>query len=369
MNRFSVWRHYEYPECLQSLGHRIIIEKRKLAYEIQRLSQNSESAGSNFAILSTSLLVLRLQMVLPQFDEIDDQRDVVLSLVRRSIGPGDLGAALMMQEILLLQIARDLTESRARVVTEMGAYFEMHTDFEQRLRGSYGAEIPFIPAVHYLSSLTGSYSVLEAAPHRYRSSREKDLLGRSLLHIAAESNWTDKVQILLDDWGCSINDVDAFGHSSLHIASNNRSTDMVETLLRNGAKSTATNDGWQPLHFAIANEDESVVSLLLARDEVDPNAGNGRRMIPLCYAARRGNNEIVKLLLAKGGIDPDLKDMGGRTALSRAAENGHKAIVMQLLCTGLVDAMLPIWYARCNGHEEITSLLVEYFYAMIAKNK
>jgi ankyrin repeat protein len=362
VNRFTGRGGHEYTECLRSLRHRISIEKDKLAYELQTLWQNSEFAASNFAILSISLLVLRLQMVLPQFDEINDQpqRDVVLSLVRQSIGPDDLGAALMMQEILLLQIARDPTESRTRVVTEMGAYFEMHTDFEQRLRSSYGADIPFIPAVHYLSILTGSYSVLEAAPHRYRSSREKDLLGRSPLHIAAESNWTDKVQILLDDWGCSINDVDAFGRSSLHIACSNRSTDMVETLLRNGAKSTVTNDGWQPLHFAIANEDKSVVKLLLASDDVDPNGGNNCHLIPLCYAAKRGNVEIVKLLLAKDGIDPDQEDMVGRTALSHAAERGNKAIVMRLLSTGLVDAGPLVWYARINGHEEITRLLLEY---------
>lgn len=46
---------------------------------------------------------------------------------------------------------------------------------------------------------------------------------------------------------------------------------------------------------------------------------------------KNGHETVVKLLLAKKDVDPDFKDKDNRTPLSWAAENGHEAMVKLLL--------------------------------------
>ncbi|PQE07340.1 hypothetical protein CJF32_00005221 [Rutstroemia sp. NJR-2017a WRK4] len=88
----------------------------------------------------------------------------------------------------------------------------------------------------------------------------------------------------------------------------------------------------------------------------------------LSWAAGSGYDEVVSLLFAKDSIDPDLKDLKySRTPLSWAAENGHEAVVKLLLETGKVDvnskdskySRTPLWWAAESGHEAVVKLLLE----------
>jgi hypothetical protein len=86
--------------------------------------------------------------------------------------------------------------------------------------------------------------------------------------------------------------------------------------------------------------------------------------IPLLWAAESGKSSVVDLLLAIDDADPNLEDYNGRTSLSWATRNGHDAIVRLLLDTGKVDAdskdnggRTPLLWAAGRGHDAVVRLL------------
>jgi len=51
---------------------------------------------------------------------------------------------------------------------------------------------------------------------------------------------------------------------------------------------------------------------------------------PLSYAARYGKQTVVRLLLERDDIDMNLQDNDGRTPLSWAVESGYEAVAKLL---------------------------------------
>ncbi|KAN0079114.1 Ankyrin repeat-containing domain protein [Elaphomyces granulatus] len=89
--------------------------------------------------------------------------------------------------------------------------------------------------------------------------------------------------------------------------------------------------GLTPLSWASGNGYDTVVSLLLGNDGVDPDLNDGQYgRTPLSWAAGCGHEAVVKLLLETGRIEVNSKDNNDRTPLSGAAENGHEAVVKLL---------------------------------------
>jgi ankyrin repeat protein len=116
------------------------------------------------------------------------------------------------------------------------------------------------------------------------------------------------------------------------------------------------------LVWAAIYVDEETVSLMLAKNELDPNLEGNEGKSPLVHSARRGSEVIVKALLTIDGLKIDSQDKGGRTALSYAAEGGHISIVEQLIYTGKVNVnstdlagLTPLSFA---ANEEITKILI-----------
>jgi hypothetical protein len=53
---------------------------------------------------------------------------------------------------------------------------------------------------------------------------------------------------------------------------------------------------WTLLALAVGNGHETLVKLLLARDDVDPDSKSYSGPTPLCWASRNGHQAVVKLL-------------------------------------------------------------------------
>jgi ankyrin repeat protein len=120
------------------------------------------------------------------------------------------------------------------------------------------------------------------------------------------------------------------------------------------------------LKCAMNTENETVVRLLVLRDDINVNLKNKYNQMPLFWAAERGHKAVVKLLLKTGKVDVDSKDIRYRTPLVLAAEGGHEAVVKLLLETGKVDVdskdindRTPLSLAAEGGHEAVVKLLLK----------
>ena len=137
-------------------------------------------------------------------------------------------------------------------------------------------------------------------------------------------------------------------------------------LARDDINPDLKNDSGQTLLLlAASNGHEAVVSLLLARDNINPNSKDKDGQTPLLLAAWNGHEAVVSLLLARDNINPNSKDIDGQTPLSLAASNGREAVVSLLLARDDINPDLknnsgqtPLSLAASNGHESVVSLLL-----------
>ncbi|EJP62020.1 ankyrin repeat protein [Beauveria bassiana ARSEF 2860] len=95
--------------------------------------------------------------------------------------------------------------------------------------------------------------------------------------------------------------------------------------------------GLTALSAASRNGHESVVRLLLADPDVNPNHQDGLSRTPLTWASTRGHVAAVQALLSHEGVDADHRDWNGDTPLASAAKNGHVDVVELLLAHARVD--------------------------------
>jgi ankyrin repeat protein len=127
--------------------------------------------------------------------------------------------------------------------------------------------------------------------------------------------------------------------------------------------------GQTPLAWASWNGYDTVVNVLLAKAEIDPDLEDSQYGLTLLsWAAKEGHEAVVKLLLETGKVGVDSKDSEcGRTPLSWAANSGYEALVKLLLESDKVDVdskdsecgRTPLSWAAENGHEAVVKLLLE----------
>ena len=120
------------------------------------------------------------------------------------------------------------------------------------------------------------------------------------------------------------------------------------------------------LSWAITEEFEVVVELILKIGHVDINSQNNQGRTLLWQAAEKGFEAIIAQLVKRGDVHTNTKDLRGRTVLSWAAENGNKTLVDLLVERDDIDAdsndkdgQTPLSWAARNGHEAVVELLVE----------
>ena len=93
------------------------------------------------------------------------------------------------------------------------------------------------------------------------------LHGQSLLHFAAEYNYSHLGFYILEENLESVSDTDEHGWSPLHTAVYHNSVDMALLLIEMGASMfVKTNDKFTPMHYA---EDELIISILACAAEAE----------------------------------------------------------------------------------------------------
>ncbi|KAK8130633.1 hypothetical protein PG999_003013 [Apiospora kogelbergensis] len=165
--------------------------------------------------------------------------------------------------------------------------------------------------------------------------------GGTLLSLAASEGHGGVVEVLLRTWKIDINAI--YGeYTALSLA--------------------ASKGRWS---------DKSVVTVLLAEPDIDPNKKNGDGTTPLTIAAEENDLTFVRELLA-AGADPNTRDNMGRTPLHRAiipyhvTYEGHAANVIKELLglTGIdpdpvnFEGRTPISLAAERGHGELVDVFI-----------
>ena len=111
---------------------------------------------------------------------------------------------------------------------------------------------------------------------------------------------------------------------------------------------------------------DTVVKLLLQKNDVKANSKDGQGGTPLWWAAYEGHEAVVRLLLEREDVQTDQKDKNGSTPLREATVWGHEKVVRLLLERKDVQADFRDAYDRsvlsmavAGGHEVIVQLLLE----------
>jgi len=130
------------------------------------------------------------------------------------------------------------------------------------------------------------------------SLRNRCISGKTILHIAAQFNYFDLVERLLnvvdiDGNLLSPNTRDSGGATALHLTNN---TDVIGLLLEYGAKVNSRDlDGNTPLHVMCQNGSLEAIRLLVSR-QADLVAENNEKVMPVHSAAERGHTEVIQAL-------------------------------------------------------------------------
>ncbi|MDD5456111.1 MAG: ankyrin repeat domain-containing protein [Candidatus Margulisbacteria bacterium] len=131
------------------------------------------------------------------------------------------------------------------------------------------------------------------------------------------------------------------GQTVLYMAVNKSDKELLTMLLAREDldPNIRNNDGCTPLYEAVSQKDEGMVDLLIADRRCDLNISNNSGVTPLMLAAGTldGKGILLKLIIA--GADPDAKDNKGETALMYAVRHGDDDMRQILIIAG-ADAQL-----------------------------
>lgn len=132
-----------------------------------------------------------------------------------------------------------------------------------------------------------------------------DELGSPGVVFALRIESYEAAAVLIDSPKLLVNAANPQGETALMMACLRGQQTLAARLLQRGAD--LNRDGWSPLHYAAAGEDERMVVWLLQRGAaVNATAPNGNT--PLMMAAQTGASASVEILLAKGA---DVKRLNG----------------------------------------------------------
>lgn len=154
------------------------------------------------------------------------------------------------------------------------------------------------------------------------------------------------------------------GATPLLLAARIGEAGLVKSLLARGADpARADAEGWTALHWAVHENREAVVRVLLDHDAAaGVNTPDTAGSTPLLLAAEAGSEVLVRLLLERGA-DKDAVNRDGLSALTLAATGGHAAVLQILLDVGArVDMADPhsraaLTWAAQRGHVTWATLL------------
>ena len=175
--------------------------------------------------------------------------------------------------------------------------------------------------------------------------------GKTSLHILFQMKWFAMIATRFLERDCSpnyLNKEEIFQEaidlaqaceigSLLHLACLYGSVRIVEFFLGSSYCTVAAvnkpdANGDTPLHIAARRNMVSIVEMLLACQDVDPNAKNAGGETALITACSSDCFECTQILLTIQGCDLNKQDNEGNTALHVAVHHGNSDLVRILLC-------------------------------------
>jgi len=157
----------------------------------------------------------------------------------------------------------------------------------------------------------------------------QDTDGSSLIHSAVSGNSISAVRILVDA-GVNPNLADKQGNTPLHLAISNHNEDMVTYLLNNGADKNAkvVDSQMTPLMVAVTWQAYDIVGRLVEAG-VDVNIPDKNKQTPLHKAVNIGDERLVRTLIAHHADILARDDVGRTPAL--VAKTLSRAVIQKLL--------------------------------------
>ncbi len=200
------------------------------------------------------------------------------------------------------------------------------------------------------------------------SSYSVDYIGRTALHVAAENNAIQMVNVLQSPSTdmSDIDQLDIFGRSPLYLSIQAGHTELVRKLLSLGGKDQREDIELRGLYtLAAESGNVALVRILLLAFGGLGMAPDSVKSAGLIAAASSGDLETVQLFVA-ANADLDSTAGGDLGALDVAIKAGHYEIASFLLSVNTkIDAprdrrvMAPIHHAIERGNREIFDLLLK----------
>lgn len=252
----------------------------------------------------------------------------------RTQPPNDLAMTLISQESHLIRLRKenDWLPGDEELGNEIQKYCNIYSDFNKRVATIPGYGGPPMPPLHNLLLLSQSrnFSVWVLNNAKLEDIKSRDLLGRSLLHLAFDLGVAEE-SLCLFKHPNPISGQDYWGRSPLHMASYTGSTKIATLLIEKNANQVQID--WlerTALHIASERGNVAMVELLLAKTHLEVDFQDENRRSPLSLAVENGHPGVVELLLQKGA-DVNFEDANGETPLIHALSGGHFVIIGRFL--------------------------------------
>ncbi|KAK2744974.1 Ankyrin repeat domain-containing protein 60 [Myotisia sp. PD_48] len=191
---------------------------------------------------------------------------------------------------------------------------------------------------------------------------------RCPLSLAAYCGDEDEVALLLSE-GTDVNAPDKwFGPPIFAAACSRRRAQRIpitRSLLEHGADPNVCGYDATLLMLARRWDDDSLLSLLLDCDKIDPNMVDGSGCTALWRACTDGDLHTVRLLLDHSLTDPNLRSgPHSQTPLTAAVLGKHEAIIRLLVERNDIvlrrkaSVNCPLIYAAQHGHTDLVQFLL-----------
>ncbi|KAL8859427.1 MAG: hypothetical protein Q9178_004105 [Gyalolechia marmorata] len=154
---------------------------------------------------------------------------------------------------------------------------------------------------------------------------------------------------------------------AIHEAAREGKLGEVESLLNANPRLATKKDDDErlPIHWALSNNHEAIVQLLVSRKDFDPDVQDGSGWTPLMIASSLKEGEgLVDLLLSKDA-DVNIKNFNGQTALHFCASKNNLDVARKLIARKASARVkdkrdqLPLHRAAAVGSVPMVKLLLE----------
>ena len=216
-----------------------------------------------------------------------------------------------------------------------------------------------------LSCRNGELSIVKMLVEAGARVCTTDAFGRTCLLLAAACGWSEIVRYLVGVPGVDMSLKDKYGYTVVHIAAQENRADVVEVLIDAGADIEAKDDeGCSPLLVASENGHHRVVEVLV-------RAGAGVCVTDkygkpcLTIAAVHGHTETVRTILCMPEVDVNQSPYHGFSSLHSAVVNKHSDVMQVIIAAGADlgttdDRGSTPLHSACEAPQlEVVEMLVE----------